>query len=370
MEQIKVEPEEAEEMSWESSQLVKVEIKDNVEETNYFRCYKCDYPFQRLISCENHQASCKTKGPLVDPKKIQLAQKNRRKAVLIMERSFFQDQPDESGDDTETSTSSSPRFFCVECQMEFLGVIKYAQHQYAHCCMLTTKDTSGHICSDCGQEFMNLEQARRHIGDERNTCIDEPKVTFTCQICQNVFNRKDVLRNHLLIHTGTSASKRTYKCRFCQRVFGGVTLLEIHLRSHTGTRAIACQVCRKTFPSRSALKKHDRTHTGEKPFPCPFCSSTFLAQETLNRHMKTHKKEGSTKKHVCQPCDRSFSREMDLSKHLNLVHVFHFDRGTRDDDLVLKKNGGPQSGPKTYIRKRPTHVDHEITIKDEPIDYL
>jgi hypothetical protein len=48
-----------------------------------------------------------------------------------------------------------------------------------------------------------------------------------------------------------------------------------------------CPDCNKSFSKESALKRHIPTHSGKKPFSCGMCKQSFARDDALKRHLET-----------------------------------------------------------------------------------
>ncbi|XP_052818932.1 zinc finger protein 341-like isoform X2 [Mya arenaria] len=55
-----------------------------------------------------------------------------------------------------------------------------------------------------------------------------------------------------------------------------------------------CQFCNKVFSKNFDLNQHIRSHTGEKPFQCVVCGRAFAQKSNVKKHMSTHKVWPST----------------------------------------------------------------------------
>lgn len=106
---------------------------------------------------------------------------------------------------------------------------------------------------------------------------------FECQICGQLFARKDSLSIHTQKqHTGDFP----YECKYCPKKFSKSYSLKTHVRSHAGHRPFQCDepTCAKGFVKRSNLVRHLRVHTGERPFKCDLCQMTFTRNHLLTDH--------------------------------------------------------------------------------------
>lgn len=83
-------------------------------------------------------------------------------------------------------------------------------------------------------------------------------------------------------------SEERLACQFpaCGRTFDRSNLLRRHLKLHTGEARFVCDVCKKSFESGSKLEDHYRRHTGERPFQCHVCGNKFRYKGDRTKHLK------------------------------------------------------------------------------------
>ncbi|XP_027034178.2 zinc finger protein 664-like [Tachysurus fulvidraco] len=78
-------------------------------------------------------------------------------------------------------------------------------------------------------------------------------------------------------------------------------------------RRFCCSICDKSFTIEFNLLKHMKVHSGEKPFHCSHCGKTFTQLFNLMSHLRTHTGE---KPFQCSQCGKSFSYASRLKNHL------------------------------------------------------
>ncbi|CAL4060408.1 unnamed protein product [Meganyctiphanes norvegica] len=159
---------------------------------------------------------------------------------------------------------------------------------------------------------------------------------YECSHCEKTFSKRG-LRNHLR----TQADEEIPQCIHCCKIFSHKCLLKIHMRTHDVEKLNQCSHCDKTFAHECKLMKHllTHTHTREKPCPCKQCIKVLsqycnvkdnqrihIREEDptshINFHMRTHDVE---KVNQCSHCDKTFSHESNLLKHL-LTHGYSMDK--------------------------------------------
>ncbi len=82
-------------------------------------------------------------------------------------------------------------------------------------------------------------------------------------------------------------NKRNYQCTYCQKLFGRLDILKTHMMTHTGERPYKCEVCGKGFTARANYRQHLLTHTesGDLPHKCSLCRKSFIRKDRLRNHI-------------------------------------------------------------------------------------
>ncbi|KAG9004787.1 hypothetical protein FRB90_010717 [Tulasnella sp. 427] len=83
----------------------------------------------------------------------------------------------------------------------------------------------------------------------------------------------------------------------------------------TATQAASAQRRRNDATFKCPVPGHLRSHTEEKPYICqwPECAKGFARQHDCKRHQALHTSKSA---HLCQGCEKSFSRMDALNRHL------------------------------------------------------
>ena len=155
-------------------------------------------------------------------------------------------------------------------------------------------------CYTCNENFESRKHLREHL-----TVHPDGRI-IKCNYCGKGFDRPSQMKLHLRIHTGS----KPFSCKQCGRGFAAKSALRKHIDIHAKDKGkiYECAVCNKSFSRKEYLEEHIRTHTGTKPFECPICHKTFVGRTGLNHHKKTHVDGDEKKDSVCEICGKSFTR--------------------------------------------------------------
>ncbi|XP_075948368.1 putative transcription factor Ovo-like 1a [Anarhichas minor] len=83
----------------------------------------------------------------------------------------------------------------------------------------------------------------------------------------------------------------------------------------TGT--YVCQVCQKTFSYQRMLNRHLKCHNDTKRHLCSFCGKGFNDTFDLKRHVRTHT---GVRPYKCTLCEKAFTQRCSLESHMKKIH--------------------------------------------------
>ena len=150
--------------------------------------------------------------------------------------------------DVEDRIHSETRHPCSVCTKTFSQASDVNRHHRA------VHERVRHPCSVCSKTFSYASHLKKHVRD-----IHEGKrIEFKCNDCQKVFYRKNDLKRHEQIDSGTQ-----YPCTLCDKIFSQDRHLKTLIREiHEGKQnKFKCEQCAKTFSRKHYLKRHRETHS-------------------------------------------------------------------------------------------------------------
>lgn len=162
-----------------------------------------------------------------------------------------------------------------------------------------------------------------------------PNVQFQqYNYCCNICNKRFRLKNDVYMHVMNIHSEERQICNMCGKICRNNLALDEHrTHAHSNRRSssakkqlpmkkppkeqrktckVVCQICNKTFSHNACLRRHMRVHNGVKPYNCKVCGNTFRQSNTYKQHLLTHT---TVKPYVCDVCGRKFKQKPGLTMH-------------------------------------------------------
>ncbi|XP_029734217.1 zinc finger protein 91 [Aedes albopictus] len=187
---------------------------------------------------------------------------------------------------------------------------------FEHCQWHIDPDTFH--CEPCKKSFPDSEALEKH-----NQWIHMPdsEKPFKCEICDAVFYKEYLLKNHMKYHL--SIEKKIYFCKDCDRSFGAPSYLRTHLQAmHGAASSWVCDICAKGFSHKSLLETHRLTHTKEGAASlkrqCEHCQKWLKNAKSISRHVKRCLAGGPV---TCELCGKEVANKIALASHKRLNHT-------------------------------------------------
>uniref|UniRef100_A0A131YLU2 KRAB domain-containing zinc finger protein n=1 Tax=Rhipicephalus appendiculatus TaxID=34631 RepID=A0A131YLU2_RHIAP len=189
---------------------------------------------------------------------------------------------------------------CDVCGRCFTNKYVFIRHQTVH------TGEMRHQCKTCGRCFGRSCSLKRH------QTVHTGERPHACPVCGQKFaNRTTLNQHHRALHT----NEKPYVCMVCGRKFATHSNRDKHKRVHTDEVRYACEICPSKFRKKESLKKHKQLHAnGVKMLHCPKCSIAFKAMKYLLNHLKWHNTED--RQHLCHLCPARFTQKLFLERHL------------------------------------------------------
>ena len=191
-------------------------------------------------------------------------------------------------------------------------------------------------CRICAVTFASREDRIKHFVEKHCTChcgasytrrtdlkkhiatVHDKLKRFTCTKCAKQYYSSASLKGHMV--RCQTHQRKAYPCRFCPaKGFASMKERKIHMEE----KHLACQHCNKIFSMNNALQRHIRTvHEKvprKKPYQCSECGKAFEYVAKRNLHVKSmHEKN---KDIVCATCGKGFPGVGALNEHTRRHHV-------------------------------------------------
>ena len=127
--------------------------------------------------------------------------------------------------------------------------------------------------------FYRCRQCRKSIYTPSTWCYHQycqcPKM-HKCSQCTKYYLFESTLRHHRHSHT----KQKLFRCFFgsCQKSYKHPQDLNHHTTLHQQV-TFTCELCDKMFNQKRLLKRHEVIHTNALPFTCTNCQQSFRQME-------------------------------------------------------------------------------------------
>lgn len=148
---------------------------------------------------------------------------------------------------------------------------------YKPCKQEESRESFVFKCSICEETFEKKHNLDQHLIAHHKT------EKFVCNVCSDIFIDKDVYKAHCLLHTTPK-----HICGFCKEVYDCPIAYENHLKSHSEKdKQFSCHICGHSFSVMTELRSHLLIHANVPPFICHICGKGYATSHNLSQHVKS-----------------------------------------------------------------------------------
>lgn len=145
-----------------------------------------------------------------------------------------------------------------------------------------------------------------------------------------------------------------------------VPLHDVHKdhASQTEDNKHICRMCNKEFSLQRLLNRHLKCHSEVKRFLCTFCGKGFNDTFDLKRHTRTHT---GVRPYKCERCGKAFTQRCSLESHGKKVHgvSYQFVHKQRRTKLYVCEDCGNAEGDPGlhYLHLKKYHPHNPVLMK-------
>lgn len=142
-------------------------------------------------------------------------------------------------------------------------------------------------CPECDKKFNTRKAMMSHLRYTHKQL--KPKKlkdqkNYQCQVCGKAFRHAGSYRDHFRTHS----NKLDFECLKCGKKFQRSVSYSKHLKRHEEDEqgiVVQCSICSKTVKRKELMKAHMLIHTGLKNHKCMYCEKKFFQKNQVTRHV-------------------------------------------------------------------------------------
>lgn len=170
------------------------------------------------------------------------------------------------------------------------------------CYRTLDKSTNRIIVEICGHQkcrecFIKEEEGCSICkATKQSLTIDENVPEKCTEIQENLDDSKSDVESSIgkashIITVNEDGTSLLYKCTICQKTFKAKNNRNYHLFcDKSRSKPFHCEICNKQFITLAHFKYHQSTHE-EKRFSCQHCNRIYSGEIALKKHLRKHQSE-------------------------------------------------------------------------------
>ncbi len=285
---------------------VKTHLRIHKNKTHSIReskCDECDKMFKNRSAMLSHKQ-------LVHGEKLIHCDKCERKfATNVMLRRHIRQTHDKER-----------RHLCTFCGQGFFASNKLKHH------ISSVHQRITEICDICGQATRNIAYHKweKHPS-ERNPKQFDAKLgalLAKCNVCQTIFPTSKELNDHQMRERHINISFH-YRCNYCESEWVSHAAVVKHYAEFHNNHVFACTDCAFIGHNQKVLTNHRKGVHKIDAYQCTKCDKSFSTQFLLRKHMEIPH-QGSSQTYKCKRCDVVALTRKDLYNHTQKDHPKDF----------------------------------------------
>ena len=119
---------------------------------------------------------------------------------------------------------------------------------------------------------------------ESDLTFDNGPTLFECIDCEDSFNNKSDLEDHI---SSRHHEEDSLGCSECEFVAKSIQKLSEHMVTHSEITSFTCRKCQKEFSTKNNLTKHTKAKHDKVVYPCNKCDYKAKHNFLLKSHNRT-----------------------------------------------------------------------------------
>lgn len=160
-------------------------------------------------------------------------------------------------------------------------------------------------CFDCHRQLMSLSSLRIHLKLHSG-------IKYACTHCDKVFAMKSYVRDHLVAMHGIKRDE-------IPKDSIQPATIPLILESQPSPDLFECNLCQNKYDKKQKLRQHMKSHTSG-PFLCVICGAVYKSIANLRYHMERHQADPN-ERHKCSECGKTYPTRRYMLSHYRTIHL-------------------------------------------------